>query len=92
MRCYFNLSNGDRFFQDEHGIEISNLDDAHGEALQAIREVSQQRDAEKLDWNGWDLSVVDAQGNLLLSVSLEDVIAEDLAANMLLPNGFSALQ
>lgn len=76
MRCYFNLTNGDRFFIDHDGIEVANLDQAHGEALEAIREISQQDDGAEFDWRGWDLSVVDPAGRVLLSMSLEEAIGD----------------
>lgn len=73
MRCYFNLSNGDDFFADNDGVEVTSLDQAHGEALDAIREIFHD-DASAIDLQGWALDVVDPAGRVLLSMSLEDAV------------------
>ncbi|MBZ6076746.1 DUF6894 family protein [Microvirga puerhi] len=74
MRCYFNLSNGDSFFADNDGVEISSLDEAHGEVLDAIRETFLDRDPHAVDLQGWALDVVDTTGRVLLSMSLEEAV------------------
>ncbi|QFU17593.1 DUF6894 family protein [Microvirga thermotolerans] len=74
MRCYFNLSNGESYFTDLDGVEVASLDQAHGEAVNAIRETFLDRNAADFDLEGWALDVVDPAGRVLLSMSLEDVM------------------
>ncbi|MCB8821893.1 DUF6894 family protein [Microvirga rosea] len=79
MRCYFNLSNGDSYLADHDGVEVSSLLEAHGEALDAIRETFLHQDAADVDLQGWALDVVDPSGRVLLSMSIGDVVdASDL--------------
>jgi hypothetical protein len=74
MRCFFNLSNGVCHFPDREGIEVASLDQAHGEAVDAIRETFRHHEMAALDLEGWALDVVDLSGRVLLSMSLEDAM------------------
>jgi hypothetical protein len=55
---------------DEAGIEVSDLEAAHYQALKAIQELRQEGEADEVDWHGWHLEVVDEAGNVLLSIPL----------------------
>jgi hypothetical protein len=76
MRCYFNFSDGYQVLRDEEGIDVSSLDRARIVAFQVIREVSRDTAAAEFDWSNWTLSLTDADGQVLQSVSLGDVITE----------------
>jgi hypothetical protein len=55
---------------DETGIEVSDLEAAHYQALKAIQELRQESEADDIDWSGWHLEVVDSAGNVLLTIPL----------------------
>ncbi|AWM85950.1 hypothetical protein [Microvirga sp. 17 mud 1-3] len=74
MRCFFNLTNGKCHVADREGVEVASLDQAHGEAVDAIRETFRHHEAADLDLEGWALDVVDLSGRVLLSMSLEDAM------------------
>ncbi|WP_262269107.1 DUF6894 family protein [Microvirga yunnanensis] len=70
MRCYFHLVNCHDVILDDTGVEVDNLDSAEAEARKAIQELRQE-DGDPDDlWAGWQLSIVDASGRVLLSISL----------------------
>jgi len=56
---------------DETGIEVSDLEAAHYQALKAIQELKQEDDSDDIDWHGWQLEVTDAAGRVLLSIPLD---------------------
>lgn len=76
MRCHFNLRTGDSILIDEIGVEVASVHDARREALQAIHEVAQGGDAEGFDWSAWTLSVTDSDGQVLLTLPLQQFIGE----------------
>jgi hypothetical protein len=76
MRCYFNFVAGHEALDDKEGVEVSSLDHARIEALQAIQEVSQDPETRDFDWSDWTLNVTDSAGDVLLSVSLVDAVSE----------------
>lgn len=76
MRCHFNFRAGDNILIDEVGVEVASIHDAQVEALQAIQEVSKGMEAVGFDWSAWTLSVTDSDGQVLLTVPLEQVIGE----------------
>jgi hypothetical protein len=80
MRCHFNFVAGLQALDDEEGVEISSLDHARTEALQAIREISQDPETRDSNWGDWTLNVTDSAGDLLLSVTLEDAVSEGITA------------
>ncbi len=55
---------------DETGIEVSDLEAAHYQALKAIQELRQESEADDIDWSGWHLEVVDSAGKVLLTIPL----------------------
>lgn len=55
---------------DEAGIEVSDMDAAHYQAIKAIQELRQEGEADEVDWSGWHLEVVDEAGRVLLSIPL----------------------
>jgi hypothetical protein len=58
---------------DETGIEVSDLEAAHYQALKAIQELRQESEADDIDWSGWHLEVVDSAENVLLTIPLATV-------------------
>ncbi|WP_376771020.1 DUF6894 family protein [Microvirga soli] len=56
---------------DETGIEVSDLDAAHYQAIKAIQELRHEGEDEEVDWRGWQLQVTDASGNILLTIPLD---------------------
>nr|WP_210278689.1 hypothetical protein [Microvirga flocculans] len=56
---------------DETGIEVSDLEAAHYQAVKAIQELRQEGEADAVDWRGWQLDVTDDTGKVLLSIPLD---------------------
>jgi hypothetical protein len=73
VHCYFHLVHTHERILDETGIEVSDLEAAHYQALKAIQELRQEGDGDDIDWSGWHIEVTDAQGNVLLSIPLTTV-------------------
>ena len=73
MHCYFHLVHAHERILDETGIEVSDLDAAHYQALKAIQELRQEGEADDIDWSGWHLEVVDPVGNVLMTIPLATV-------------------
>ncbi|MCB5173627.1 DUF6894 family protein [Microvirga lenta] len=71
MRCYFHLVSSDEQILDDTGIEVSDVEVAQQQALKAIYELRGESDHSPEDWQGWQLMVVDSQGNLILSLPLD---------------------
>ena len=71
MRCFFHLLSGDDTILDNHGLEISDLQEAEVQALMAIQEVRQELDSIDEDLKGWHLHVVDRLGATMLSIPLD---------------------
>jgi hypothetical protein len=71
MRCYFHLVDASKIILDGTGVEVSGQEEARAEALAAIAELRQADPAISNAWKGWTLSVVDATGSLLFSMSLQ---------------------
>jgi FtsZ-binding cell division protein ZapB len=70
MRCYFHLVSRHDVILDNIGVEVANLESAEAEARQAIRDLRQEDDQTDEEWQGWQLNVTDAAGQLLLSIPL----------------------
>jgi hypothetical protein len=68
MRCYFNLVNSHEIIRDATGIEVSGSEEAYAEAMKAISQWHQEDS--NADWNHWRLNVADAEGKILVSISL----------------------
>jgi hypothetical protein len=79
MRCYFNLSDGEQFLLDDMGVEVSNLDLAQAETLQAIQELSNEADTAGVDWSNWTLNMTDATGKILHTIPIKQAIANENA-------------
>nr|WP_210340210.1 hypothetical protein [Microvirga splendida] len=56
---------------DETGIEVSDLEAAHYQAIKAIQELREEGEADDVDWRGWQLEVADASGRVLFSIPLD---------------------
>jgi hypothetical protein len=68
MRVFFHLMDGTETIGDEEGVEVSDLDEARTQALNAIREI-RASDAAR-DWGAWRLEASDQAGSLLFSLDL----------------------
>lgn len=71
MHCFFHLVHTHERILDETGIEVSDLEAAHYQAIKAIQELRQEGEDEEVDWRGWQLEVTDAAGNVLLAIPLD---------------------
>ena len=71
MHCYFHLVHTHERILDETGIEVSDLEAAHYQAIKAIQELRLESDADEIDWSGWQLEVTDHTGTVLLSIPLD---------------------
>ena len=71
MHCFFHLVHTHERTLDETGIEVSDLEAAHYQAIKAIEELRQEGEADAVDWRGWALEVADASGKVLLSIPLD---------------------
>ena len=71
MRCYFHLVSRHDVILDNIGVEVANLESAEAEARQAIRDLRQEDDQTDEEWQGWQLNVTDAAGQVLLSIPLD---------------------
>jgi hypothetical protein len=74
MRCYFHLVNGDETIPDDTGIEVSDLEDAKAQALQAIDDLRDEAIQAGASWQDWRLDIVDRSGRILLSIPLDPTI------------------
>jgi hypothetical protein len=72
MRCHFHVVNASEVIPDETGVEVSGLEEARVEALQAIEEMRQADAAGTNDWKGWSLNVAETTGRVLFSIPLND--------------------
>jgi hypothetical protein len=71
VHCYFHLVHAHERILDETGIEVSDLEAAHYQALKAIQELREETGTDDIDWRGWHLQVTDKAGNVLLAIPLE---------------------
>lgn len=69
-RYFFHVPTGG-LFQDWHGSELANPDEAREEATGFARDL--MRSAESLDWSNWVVEVTDSQGNVVLGLSFDAV-------------------
>jgi hypothetical protein len=76
MRCYLHLVNGQESILDETVLEISDIEEAHTHALQALQELMEMRWIMDEDWLHWRLNVVDEASEVLLSLSLDKPLPE----------------
>ena len=70
MRVYFHLRSAHDVIFDPEGLEVSDLQEARGQATLAIEELRQEDVAAARDWSGWTLTVADASGEVLFSLDL----------------------
>jgi hypothetical protein len=70
MRCYFHLVNGTDEILDPEGIEVSDLESAKVQALQAVSELQCELGEMIEDWSGWHLNIVCPEGTLLYTLPL----------------------
>jgi hypothetical protein len=71
MRCYFHLVNGHDAIRDTDGLEVTDLDQTHAEALETLHTLAQEDEEAAATWAGWRLEVSDTSGAVLFSISLD---------------------
>jgi len=70
MRCYFHLVSCHDVIVDDTGVEVADRENAEAEARKAIQELRQEDEEADQTWAGWQLSIADASGRVLLSIPL----------------------
>jgi hypothetical protein len=70
-RYFFNLVSDGKVIPDEKGINLSVLDDALIQAVQAVEELRHEDLVPVGAWQGWWLQVTDDAGQIVLSLSLD---------------------
>jgi hypothetical protein len=70
MRVFFNLENGSQKIIDAKGVEVSEVDQIYEDVVGVLREMT-HRMADDIRGDGWFLHVVDATGELLLVLNLD---------------------
>ncbi|WP_371826918.1 hypothetical protein [Microvirga sp. VF16] len=68
-RIYFHLVKGDQVIPDATGVLVPDFETALPRVLESIQEMQERAYPE--DWQGWQLKVVDASGDVLLSLRLD---------------------
>src|SRR5215212_8738412 len=75
MRLYFDLLNGGTLMPDVHGVEVSDLDEAHRAALAMIRMLRQEDPSAAQDWSGWRLDAINPAGTVVFTIHLDRVVS-----------------
>jgi hypothetical protein len=70
MRCYFNLVDAHQTLTDHQGVEVEDLDQVRGLAVEAAVEMIRKGEADIAGWRGWKMEVTDASGAVLFTISL----------------------
>jgi hypothetical protein len=71
MRCYFHLVNSHEEILDDEGVDVSDLEHAKAQAMQAIDELRKEAIEIGASWQGWRLDIADPSGRVLASLSLD---------------------
>ena len=74
MHCYFNLVSSHHTINDDEGLEVANLDEAHTFAREAVAEMVQDGIAEIAHWRGWEMEARDASGTVLFTMVFDALI------------------
>lgn len=69
MRLYFHLVDQQEAIRDLEGVQVTDLEQARAEALQAVEELRMEDPTQ--DWSGWTLRISDETGRVLLSLDLD---------------------
>ncbi|NNM72584.1 DUF6894 family protein [Enterovirga aerilata] len=72
MRCFFHVISADKQILDRTGVEVSSVEDARAQALQAISELRRENPSLERSWDGYHLNVVDDTGRTLFSLALTE--------------------
>ena len=70
IRLYFHLTNGCDRISDEGGVEVTDVETARRQALEALAELRQAPDIDPREWTGWQLEVTTASGALVFRIGL----------------------
>ena len=71
MRCFFHFVSESESMRDPEGLEVSDVEQAHAEALETLQSLIQEDEEAAAMWSGWRLEVCDASGKALFSVRLD---------------------
>jgi hypothetical protein len=71
VHCFFHLVHTHERILDETGIEVSDLEAAHYQAIKAIQELREEGESDEVDWRGWQLEVTDSTGKVLFLIPLD---------------------
>ena len=74
MRLFFHLKDRYGIIRDLHGVEVNDVDQAHTEAVRALRELQEEGGTPASDWSGSTLIITDAGGTVVLSIDLDSYI------------------
>ena len=68
-RIYFDLVKGNQVLPDDTGVLAPDFETALEQVLEAIEEMQERSCPD--DWQGWQLKIVDASGEIHLSLCLD---------------------
>ncbi len=71
-RYYFNLTDGETVIRDDEGVEVASIQAAMISALEAAEELRAQDPSNSDEWQGWRLEIVDASGQAVQTIPLDD--------------------
>ena len=72
MRFFFNFSDGERWFTDATGRELSGLAAARSEAVRHVRELKAAMcDPGIQDLSGWTMRVVNGEGRIVFEIGFD---------------------
>jgi hypothetical protein len=72
-RFFFNLTDGNRTFDDPEGTELSDIASARDEATLSAREILNLRSKPGLPkWSSWRICVVNEEGGQVYCLSISD--------------------
>jgi hypothetical protein len=74
MRCYFNLVSSHQTLTDDEGLEVTDVEEAHTFAREAVTEMLPEGVVEIARWQGWEVQARDASGTVLFTMSLDALL------------------
>ena len=77
MRCYFNLVSSHQTLTDDEGLEVTDVEEAHTFAREAVTEMLQEGIVEIAHWQGWEVQARDASGTVLFTMGFDAPLTVD---------------
>lgn len=71
MLLFFNFVGPNELFDDDEGVEVTDLDEARRQALDAFRQLRKEDGAIRSDFAGWWLEIVDDAGTTMATIDLD---------------------